>query len=340
MKAVFFDVDDLTFDYLEKNKIKGVEYKICKYSANNIPESDLFYLLDAEVLSFFVTSTGIDGKFLDKFKNVKLIANRSTGFNNIDLEYCKEKGIEVVNVPRYGEATVAEYTYGMLLTLVRKIARARRDLKNGNCANLNRYMGIDLFNKTIGIVGTGAIGRHSIKIAKGFQMKILAYDLYPNQEFAKEEGFEYVSLEELYKNSDIISLHCPSTPDNYHMLDEKAFKQMKDGVIILNTSRGELINAEDLYDAVVSKKVGGAALDVLEYERSLVDFKVNDTDMPEDGILLTSFVNLKLMQLSNVLLTPHIAFNSIDAVHRILSTSLDNIKAFSEDRIQNSVIKR
>jgi D-lactate dehydrogenase len=205
---------------------------------------------------------------------------------------------------------------------------------------VKRYTGFDLYGRTIGIIGTGAIGRHVIKLAKGFGMNVLAYDLYPNEEFQRIYNINYVSLDELYAGSDVISLHAPSTKENYHLLNDGAFSKMKDGVIIINTARGDLIDGEALYRNILSGKVGGAGLDVLENE----DFIIHDDIMLEQenmnmNFAINTIVNAKLLKHKNVIVTPHVAFNSADAVHRILETTIKNIESFADGKLINSVIK-
>lgn len=341
MKIVFFDVDKITRDYLEKQQICDGDVVLLEESMENISAEQFERVKDAEVISVFVhTALKMTRETLDKYHNLKLIATRSTGFDHIDLAYCKQRNIEVVNVPKYGEATVAEFTFGTLLSLARHIIQARTDMKN-NFVRMNEYIGFDLYGHTIGIIGTGAIGRHVAKLARGFGMNVLAYDLYPNEEFQRIYNINYVSLDELYKNSDVITLHAPATKENYHLLDEEAFKKMKEGVIVINTARGSLIDPEALYRALASGKVKGAALDVLENEDFIIhdDIILKSQDIPMD-FAMNTIVNARLMQMKNVLITPHIGFNSVDAVHRILHTTIKNINYFCGGQVRNSVLPK
>ncbi len=341
MKVVFFDVDKITKDYLEKHQICDGNVVMLSESMENISQEQFEKVKDAEIISVFVhTALKMTKETLDKYTNLKLIATRSTGFDHIDLNYCKNRGIEVVNVPKYGEATVAEFTFGVLLALARHIIQARTDMKN-NFVRMNEYIGFDLYGHTLGIIGTGAIGRHVAKLARGFGMDVLAYDIYPNEEFQRIYNIHYVGLDELYAKSDIITLHAPATKENYHLLNDEAFKKMKDGVIIANTARGSLVDPEALYRALVSGKVKGAALDVLENEDFIIhdDMILKSQDIPMDYAMNT-IINARLLQMKNVIITPHIGFNSIDAVHRILHTTLENINHFCAGNVQNSVIKK
>ena len=341
MKTVFFDVDDITKNYLRQKQICDGDVILLEESMENISSRQYQQVKDAEIISVFVhTALRMNNASLDRYPNLKLIATRSTGYDHIDLAYCKKRGIEVVNVPKYGESTVAEFAFGVLLALNRHILQARTDMKN-NFVRMNEYIGFDLYGHTIGIIGTGAIGRHMAKLAKGFGMDILAYDLYPNEEIRRIFNLQYVSLDELYEKSDIISLHAPATKENYHLLNDETFQKMKKGVIIVNTARGSLIDPEALYRAIVGKKVGGAALDVLENEDFIIhdDIILKSQDIPKD-FAMNTIVNARLMQLKNVLITPHIAFNSVDAVHRILNTTLKNMNAFCQGRVENSVLAK
>lgn len=341
MKTVFFDVDKITRDYLQKHSLFHSDMFLLEESMENISPSQYEQIKDAQIISVFVhTALRMNHAALDKYPSLKLIATRSTGFDHIDLNYCKSRSIEVVNVPRYGEATVAEYTFGVLLALARRILQARSDMKN-NFVRMNEYIGFDLYGHTIGIIGTGAIGRHVAKLAQGFGMKILAYDLYPNDEIGRIFNLKYVSLDELYAQADIITLHAPATQENYHMLNDASFQKMKDGVIVINTARGSLIDPEALYRALANRKVSAAALDVLENEDFIIhdDMILKSQDIPKD-FAINTIVNARLMQLKNVLITPHIAFNSVDAVHRILNTTLRNIEAFERGKVENSVLQK
>lgn len=335
MKTVlFFNGDSILSNYIKTHPSSHFQPIVFKESLNHISLKELEPYQNAEAISVFVHSEVINNEKLDFFKNLKVIATRSTGFNHIDLSYCSKHNIKVLNVPRYGESTVAEFAFGLLLNLTRHIIQGRNGMAH-NHVEVSKYMGFDLMGKTIGIVGTGSIGQHMIQIAKGFQMKVIAYDLYPKTELKEL----YVkTLDDLFEKSDIISLHIPSTKKNYHLLDEQAFKKMKKGVIIINTARGDLIDTQALYTALKNKTVGGAGLDVLENEDFLIhdDIEINDLFKDTD-FLLDSALNLKLLQFKNVIATPHIAFNSIDAVNRINETTIQNIQNFFDGHITNEV---
>lgn len=335
MKPVlFFDADAKLRDFITRNLAAGYAPVFLTHSINDANDAELKKYEQAEIISLFTHSDKVSNKKLALLPHLKMINTRSTGFNHIDLAWCQKRKIVVTNVPKYGETTVAEFAFALLLALVRHLIQAKNDMAQ-NQIQLNKYMGTDLYGKTIGVIGTGSIGRHLIQIAQGFGMKIAAYDPYPHPTLKEV----YVpDLKALYKKSDIISLHIPSTPENRHLINKQAFAQMKRGVIIINTARGDLIDTQALYQALHSGHVGGAGLDVLENE----DFLLNDDIDPDHSrcnqeCLLDSAMNLKLMQFKNVIATPHIAFNSVDAIERIMKTAVDNINQFIAKKPVNRV---
>lgn len=249
---------------------------------------------------------------------IRTILLRCAGFNNVDLKAAKDAGIQVLRVPSYSPEAVAEYAMGLLLTVNRQIHRAYVRTRDFNY-NINGLMGIDLVGKTAGVIGTGKIGQMMIDILKGFKMNIIAYDPYP------VEGLdvEYVDLEQLFERSDVISLHCPLTKDTKHIINKKSISKMKDGVILVNTSRGALINTSDLIDALMERKFTGVGLDVYEEEDAyFFEDKSNDIITDEDLIRLTSF--------RNVVLTSHQAFFTKDAMEAIARVTLENAKAVED----------
>lgn len=255
---------------------------------------------------------------------IKLIVLRCAGFNNVDLEAAEKNNIKVVRVPQYSPYAVAEHAVALLMAVNRKTHRAYSRVKENNFS-LNGLMGFDIHGKTLGVIGTGKIGKIFMKIMKGFGVNILAYDLYPDEEFAKENNIKYTSLEEIYKNSDIISLHTPLTEDTYHLLNKNVFKQMKSNCVILNTSRGKLIDTSDLIEALKDKEIGGAGLDVYEEEEHYFFEDLSDEIICDDELTrLTTF--------PNVLITSHQAFFTQEALYNIINTSLQNIVDFNENK--------
>ena len=260
---------------------------------------------------------------------IKLIALRSAGFNNVDLKAVFKK-IHVVRVPAYSPYAVAEHAVALMLTLNRKTHKAYYRTRDNNFT-INGLLGFDMYGKTAGIIGTGLIGRKVIDILKGFGMNVVAYDLYPNEVYSEERGITYVSLDELYAQSDIISLHCPLTPENYHLIDGEAIKKMKPGMMIINTGRGQLIDTLDLVEGLKNHKIGSAGLDVYEEETDYFFEDWSNTVVDDD-------VLARLTTFPNVLITSHQGFFTHEALSNIASTTLENIDLFfNKDELPNEV---
>ncbi|MEQ9911550.1 2-hydroxyacid dehydrogenase [Pectobacterium polaris] len=253
---------------------------------------------------------------------IKTLALRCAGFNNVDLEAAKELGISVVRVPAYSPEAVAEHAVGLMLTLNRRIHRAYQRTRDANFS-LEGLIGFNMHNRTAGIIGTGKIGIATMRILKGFGMRLLAFDPYPNPQ-ALELGAEYVDLKTLYANADVISLHCPLTPENHHLLNQAAFAQMKNGVMIVNTSRGGLIDSQAAIDALKQQKIGALGMDVYENERDLF-FADKSNDVIQDDIFR------RLSACHNVLFTGHQAFLTEEALISISQTTLQNLKDISQN---------
>lgn len=295
---------------------------------------------DAEVISVFVSSK-VTREFIEMMPKLTLIATRSTGFDHIDMAAAEEKGITVVFVPSYGEHTVAEYAFGLLLGLSRRIPEAVTLTKETPFVDHKLVRGFDLFGKTLGVVGAGRIGKKMITIAKGFGMNVIVYDPFEDSAAAEQLGFRYVPIEEIFTNSDVITLHVPATGNNFHLLNREAFSKMKQGVYIINTSRGELIDTQALIEALKEGKVGGAGLDVCEGEELLKKSSSVDifTQSNNAEALKASVEISMLKEMPNVLLTPHIAYNTVEALLRICATTSENITGFLEGNISNRVEK-
>lgn len=301
-----------------------------------ITDEDIVSIADAHVVCLNTDST-LHADRLAKLSVLTLVATRSTGYDHIDMAYCKEKNIAVVSVPAYGEKPVAEFTFALMLALLRKVTVAHDATRKRESTDATHFEGANLFGKTIGVVGTGKIGRAVVHIAKGFNMNVVAYDPYPNQEFAGVEGFSYTTLEDLLAQSDIVTLHVPYMPETHHLLDQQKMNLMKKGAYIINTARGGLIDTDALLDALRDGRVGGAALDVLEGEHDLTDeFSLihSDVSMERLNMVIKDHV---LIGLPNVIVTPHIAFNSREAVQEILDTTIGNIRSFVMGEPKNIV---
>ncbi|MBU0661211.1 hydroxyacid dehydrogenase [Patescibacteria group bacterium] len=285
-----------------------------------------------EVLGVFVDSY-VTKKVIESLPKLKQIVTFSTGYSHIDLKTAKKRKIPVCNVPSYGEHTVAEFAMGLILSLTRQIFPSVKRIKEGSYdyhgLRGNDIMGSDLHQKTVGIIGTGNIGKHIIRMLKGFDIEIIAHDLFPKKTLAKELGFSYVTLPQLLKKSDVISLHVPLFDSTYHMINKTAIKKMKKGVYIINTARGGLIDSEALLWGLEEGIVAGAGLDVLEGEDLLEDplkLLCEDCTIKDTRI---SLINNVLIDHPKTIITPHIAFNTTEAVQRIIDTSTAQIKAFS-----------
>jgi D-lactate dehydrogenase len=266
---------------------------------------------------------------------VKTIALRCAGFNNIDLNRAQEKGIKVCRVPAYSPYAVAEYAMGLILTLNRKFHRAHSRVREGNFS-LDGLLGFDLHGKTVGIIGTGKIGQVFMDVISGFGVRILAYDKFPSDS-AKAKGAEYVDLETLYRESDIITLHCPLTHETYHLINDYAIKAMKKGVMLINTSRGPLINSNAVINGLKSGIVGYVGLDVYEEEGDLFFEDLSDQVIQDD-----TFVRLQTFP--NVLITSHQAFFTKEAIDNIRDTTYTNLneieKTGSCENMVNAVIRK
>ena len=263
-KIAFFGAkpyDIASFDKVNEKYNYDIRYYKGHLNPNNVVLTQ-----DTDAVCIFVNDTA-DAAVIDAMvdNGVKLLALRCAGFNNVDLKAAKGK-LPVVRVPAYSPYAVAEYSLALMLSLNRKIHRAYWRTRDGNFS-LNGLMGFDMHGKTIGIIGTGKIAKILIRLLKGFGMRILAYDLYPDMKFAGEEGISYVSLDELYRESDIISLHCPLTDQTKYMIDKDSIDKMKEGVMIINTGRGQLINTNDLIEGLKEKKIAAAGLDVHEGQK-------------------------------------------------------------------------
>ncbi len=329
---IFYDTKQYERDFFEQELFDkfNIEFKDFEL----LPETELSYVEgNAEIISVF-TASRLTKETLEKFSNLKLILTRSVGYSHIDIDYCNSKNIIVANTPHYGDYTVAEFSFGILLNLIRRICYGVSELKQGDM--YPETFGMELYDKTIGVIGTGSIGTKTIKIAKGFSMNVMCYDILKNTDIENEFNVKYVDLETLCKLSDVISLHAPLTTATYHIINAEKIKLMKENVIIVNTARGELIDTEALYHALLDGKIKGAALDVLEFEDTISN-KRPGSDLNLKN-LRTSLINTKLLNLDNVIATPHIAYDTKEAVNRILDTTLKNLFEFVEgSNVKNKV---
>ena len=318
MKVAFFDIKPFEKEYLEKNLPDEFSAVYSNKSLTPYLEvNDDF--LDCEILSVFVDSN-LNKKVLSQFKNLKFIVLRSTGFSHCDLLYAKENKIAVFNAPHYGDFSIAEFTFALILSLTRKIIQASCSLKEQKVDHFE-FQGMELFNKTIGIIGLGAIGKRIFEIAKCLKMNALCFDI------EKKEGYNCVDLDELLKKSDIISINCPLTSKTLCMIDSNKIQLMKNGVILINTARGEIIRTQDLYEALLNGKIGFLALDTVECESFLYENKDNPVNISHisEKCLKNFYITKRMLNMENVLITPHIAYNTKEAQKRILDITIENL---------------
>lgn len=316
--------------------MKLAVYSTKQYDKKYLEDVNQEYGFDLEFYDFLLTEKtaktayGCDGvclfvnddgsrPVLEELKKhgVKFIALRCAGFNNVDLDAAKELGLPVVRVPAYSPEAVAEHAIGMMMCLNRRIHRAYQRTRDANFS-LEGLTGFTMYGKTAGVIGTGKIGIALLRILKGFGMRLLAFDPYPSAA-ALEMGVEYVDLSTLFSLADVISLHCPLTPENYHLLNRTAFEQMKDGVTIINTSRGGLIDSQAAIDALKNQKIGALGMDVYENERDLF-FEDKSNDVIQDDVFR------RLSACHNVLFTGHQAFLTAEALTSISETTLENLR--------------
>lgn len=292
--------------------------------------------LDSEIICPFVYSE-LDARVLQKLPKLRLVATRSTGYDHIDIHYCRAHDILVCNVPTYGENTVAEHVFALLLAISHRLREAVDRARNGEFSPVG-LEGFDLAGKTLGILGVGNIGRHVVRIARGFDMRVIAFDVSPDPELSEGLGFSYLSFDDVLHQADILTLHVPATRETSNMLSDSEFSRMKNGVVLINTARGSLIDPRALIRALRDGKVAAAGLDVMPDEPMI----------REEAELICSYYcgrhdlrNLiadhVLLRMPNVIITPHSAFNTREAVGRISKTTVINIEAFLRGKPENLV---
>lgn len=333
MRVVVFETED--WEHSACLRLETQHQLTCTRDAPNQKTARAYG--DAEVISTFVNSD-LGKAVLDHFPQLRLIATRSTGYDHIDLSYCKSHGIMVCNVPDYGDSTVAEYAFALILAVTRNLVDAVGRTRSGQFSQAG-LRGIDLRGKTLGVIGTGRIGRRVIEIARGFGMLVLAYDVGSSHASAGSLGFQYAALDAVLAQADIVTLHVPAVPQTRHLLSDREFGIMKNGAVLINTARGSVVDIGALVRALTEGKIRGAGLDVLPEEPLVREeaqiFRAGQKDKTFD--LRTLVANHVMMHLPNVIVTPHIAYDTDGAVHRIIETTLANIEAFSAGHPQNVV---
>src|SRR5579864_15632 len=327
MRVAFFEVKDWERIYLTERLPHDTPY----FAAGTLPDPGAgkpadSALRDIDALSVFIHSQ-VTQQVLESLPNLRFIATRSTGFDHIDVDACRNRGVAIANVPSYGENTVAEHTIALLLMMSRKVHQSVLQMRSGR-VDLAELTGFDLQGKTIGVIGAGHIGLHVIRIARGFGMHVLAFDVRRDPFVADLLGFEYTTMDRLLAESDIVTLHSPLTEKTHHLLGREQFAKMKPGVMIVNTARGGLIDTDALVEALESGKLGGAGLDVLEGEELIREEKQLLQQPLDVERLRMALRNRVLLARDDVVFTPHNAFNSREALIRILEVTLSNLESF------------
>jgi len=332
VKIAFFETDKKEQAYIaEKLKSRSVQF-----FPGEITPSSLKKIQGVEAIGVFIYSK-VNKKVLDALPKLKLVATMSTGFDHIDVAECKKRNIIVCNVPSYGENTVAEHTFALLLAISRKIHLSYERTQKADFSAVG-LEGFDLKGKTIGVVGCGHIGEHVVRIARGFEMNVLVHEKHPDKKQAKKLGYKISSLDNIYKNSDILTFHLPLLPSTKHIFNKDSLKKIKKGCVIINTSRGEIIDTEALIYGLSKGIIGGAGLDVLEGECYIKEEKqVLHKNFPKECDLQTILRNHVLLKQPNVLITPHNAFNSHEALNRISDTTVKTILFFEKGKKINKI---
>lgn len=318
LKVAWFDAEEYEKEYLkEEDSNLEIDFFEEPLTRDNVDKAEGY-----DAVSVFVSSE-IDEKVVDKL-DVNQITCRSTGFDHVNTEKAADEGIIVSNVPNYGGTTVAEHTFGLILSITRKIHRAVEKVEEGKFDH-SGLRGTDLKGKKLGVIGTGTIGKNVIRIANGFDMQVIAYDPEPDREAEHEMGYMYVKLEDLLDQSDILTLHCPLVDETRQLLSEEEFDKM-DGTILINTARGEIVDTEALIKALENGNISAAGLDVLEEECYIeddIEMLDNLEDQCDPQVILEDHI---LMNREDVIITPHNAFNSEEAMERIVKTTVENLE--------------
>lgn len=331
MNIVFFETQES-----EKEQLKQL-FPDSRLVESPLTSDNAPYFSEAEIISPFIYSS-ITKDCLEKLPKLHFITTRSTGYDHIDIETCKSRNIVVSNVPEYGSNTVAEFTFGLLLDLTRNITYSVLQAKQLNFDH-QKLRGIDLYRKTIGIIGLGKIGRNVLTLAKGYGMNVLVYNHSQDNKFAQTMNFTYTDLDTLLQNSDIITLHVPLIKETYHMINKDSILKCKKGSFLINTARGGLVDTQAILLGLEKEILAGVGLDVLEGEDDLIDeVAILHTQSQNVSQMKTLLYNHILLNHPKVLITPHNAFNSSEALQRILDVTIDNIKNFLSNKTQNNTI--
>ena len=328
-KVAFFEVENWEDKYFRKN-LRGFDLA---FSEDILSSENINQAKDAEILSVFIYSE-ITPEIIDLLPNLKCIITRSTGFDHIDIDYARKKGIDVLNIPSYGVNSVSEHTFALILSISRKIISSVERTKKGDFSQ-EQLCGFDLNGKTLGVIGAGRIGKRVIEIAKSFGMKVLVFSKNPHPSI---ENVEDVNFEELISRSDIVTLHVPYTKETHHMINLGNINQFNRGSILINTARGGIVETQAILEGLNKGIFKAAGLDVLEEESDLREEKELLTrDFLSKSNIKTLLLDHVLITKDNVLITPHNAFNSKESLDEILKTTCENIKFWKTGKIQNKV---
>lgn len=331
MQIAFFELEKWEEEYIKTNlpnqEILMIPEKLTLETASNYQ--------NVEAISIFIY-TNLNKELIDKLPNLKFVATRSTGFDHIDLEYCKSKGIVVSNVPTYGAHTVAEHTFALILAISRKIVPSVEQAKRGDFSSEN-LQGFDLAGKTLGVIGTGNIGKNVAEIALSFDMNVLAFSRTQNEELVSK-GVKYLPFDEVLKSSDIVTLHLPHTKETEHIINMSNIEKFKKGAILINTARGSLVETQCILEGLEKGILSAVGLDVLEEESHLKEEReFLSTEYLKNADLKTELINHVLLTRDDVIITPHNAFNSREAVEEILESTVLNIQNFIANKPSNLV---
>lgn len=333
MKIIFFETDKKEENILKK-MLADIPEMEAIFHEERLNQSNVSLAKSADIVSVFVDSE-MRKEVLDILPDLKFIVTRSTGYDHIDISYAREKGIKVASIPGYGAHTVAEFTFALILMLSRNTYTAYHQLREGSNFDISNLQGFDLFGKTLGVIGMGRIGKNVIKIAKGFGMETIACDPNPDMKFAEETGTKCASMDELLATADILTLHTVLNDNTRHLINKESISKMKKGAYLINTSRGEVVDTGALLEAITNGHLAGAGLDVLEAERQLKEETKNREGRVKD--FKTLYEDHILIDLPQVIVTPHIAFDTKEAEEEILKITVENISGFLKGENKNIV---
>lgn len=334
VKLVFFGLDEHEQDVIWKAFAGPSGYEIALHT-EPLTIENVSLARDADGIGVFVLSR-VTREVLDRLPNLKVIAAMSTGFDHIDIDACRKKNIAVCNVPRYGDTTVAEFAFGLILALARRFRPTFARVDRGGFSRVG-LQGTDLAGKTLGLIGTGRIGSHLARIARAAGMEVIAYDVKPNPALTGEYGVRYMDLDNVLRQADIISLHVPYTEATHHLIDADRLRLVKPTALLVNTARGGVVDTRAVADALQEDRLAGVALDTFEGEEVWIEEEFQGADEASAEELRDALASFALLHSDRVIMTPHNAFNTREAVERILATSIENIRAFFAGHPQNVV---